>query len=87
MPMDIHFSAPFTLPLNDEIFNNLVAQVVGMSGSSIAEAVCKTVVRTLATRTGLRWTPQGLDAVLAGRTAMLNDSYDAFCEQHSLLVA
>jgi hypothetical protein len=35
----------------------------------------------------MRWTPEGLDAVLAVRTAVLNDTYDAFCEQHSLLVA
>ena len=36
---------------------------------------------------GMRWTPEGLDAVLAVRTAVLNDTYDAFCEQHALLVA
>ncbi len=56
-------------------------------GSGIAEAACKTVVSTRAKRTGMRWTPEGLDAVLAVRTAVLNDSYDVFCEQHSLLVA
>jgi hypothetical protein len=56
-------------------------------GSGIAEAACKTVVSTRAKRTGMRWTPEGLDAVLAIRTAVLNDTYDAFCEQHSLLVA
>ena len=56
-------------------------------GSGIAEAGCKTVVSTRAKRTGMRWTPEGLDAVLAVRTAVLNDTYDAFCEQHSLLVA
>jgi len=56
-------------------------------GSGIAEAACKTVVSTRAKRTGMRWTPEGLDAVLAVRTAVLNDTYDAFCEQHSLLVA
>src|SRR5712692_8775227 len=56
-------------------------------GSGIAEAACKTVVSTRAKRTGMRWTPEGLDAVLAVRTAVLNDAYDAFCEQHSLLVA
>jgi hypothetical protein len=56
-------------------------------GSGIAEAACKTVVSTRVKRTGMRWTPEGLDAVLAVRTAVLNDSYDAFCEQHSLLVA
>jgi hypothetical protein len=56
-------------------------------GSGIAEAACKTVVSTRAKRTGMRWTPEGLDAVLAARTAVLNDTYDAFCEQHSLLVA
>ncbi len=56
-------------------------------GSGIAEAGCKTVVSTRAKRTGMRWTPEGLDAVLAVRTAVLNDTYDAFCEQHALLVA
>lgn len=56
-------------------------------GSGIAEAGCKTVVSTRAKRSGMRWTPEGLDAVLAVRTAVLNDTYDAFCEQHSRLVA
>lgn len=56
-------------------------------GSGIAEASCKMVVSTRAKRTGMRWTPEGLDAVLAVRTAVLNDTYNAFCEQHSRLVA
>ena len=56
-------------------------------GSGIAEAACKTVVSTRAKRSGMRWTPDGLDAVLAVRTAVLNDTYDSFCEQQSLLVA
>jgi hypothetical protein len=56
-------------------------------GSGIAEAGGKTLVSTRAKRTGMRWTPEGLDAVLAVRTAVLNDTYDAFCEQHALLVA
>ncbi len=56
-------------------------------GSGIAEAACKTVVSTRAKRAGMRWTPEGLDAVLAVRTAVLNDTYDSFCEQHALLVA
>jgi hypothetical protein len=50
-------------------------------------SACKTAVSTRAKRTGMRWTPEGLDAVLAVRTAVLNDTYDDFCEQHSLLVA
>jgi len=56
-------------------------------GSGIAEASCKMVVSTRAKRTGMRWTSAGLDAVLAVRTAVLNDTYDGFCEQHSHLVA
>ena len=56
-------------------------------GSGIAEAACKTVVSTRAKRAGMRWTPDGLDAVLAVRTAVLNDTYDSFCEQQSLLIA
>jgi hypothetical protein len=47
-------------------------------GSGIAEAACKTVVSTRAKRTGMRWTPEGLDALLALRTAVLNETYDAF---------
>jgi hypothetical protein len=47
-------------------------------GSGIAEAACKTVVSTRAKRSGMRWTPQGLDAVLALRTCVLNQSYDCF---------
>jgi hypothetical protein len=56
-------------------------------GSGIAEAACKTVVSTRAKRAGMRWTPDGLDAVLSVRTAVLNDTYDSFCVQQSLLVA
>jgi hypothetical protein len=56
-------------------------------GSGIVEASCKMVVSTRAKRTGMRWTPAGLDAVLALRTAVLNGTYDAFCEQHSQLLA
>lgn len=56
-------------------------------GSGIAEAACKTVVSTRAKRAGMRWTPEGLDAVLALRTAVLNDTYDDFWEHRSRLVA
>jgi hypothetical protein len=47
-------------------------------GSGVAEAACKTVVSTRAKRSGMRWTPVGLDALLALRTAVLNETYDAF---------
>ena len=56
-------------------------------GSGIAEAACKTVVDTHAKRTGMRWTPEGVDAVLSLRTAQLNHTYDLFWEQQSHLVA
>jgi hypothetical protein len=45
-------------------------------GSGIAEAACKVVVSTRAKRAGMRWTPQGLDAILALRTAALNLDFD-----------
>jgi hypothetical protein len=45
-------------------------------GSGIAEAACKTVVATRAKRSGMRWTPAGLDAILALRTAVLNKDFD-----------
>ena len=45
-------------------------------GSGIAEAACKTVVSTRAKRSGMRWTPEGLDAILALRTAALNGEFD-----------
>lgn len=47
-------------------------------GSGIAEAACKTIVSTRAKRAGMRWTPDGLDALLALRTSVLNQSYDSF---------
>lgn len=47
-------------------------------GSGIAEATCKTVVSTRTKRSGMRWTPQGLDALLPLRTAVLNGAYDQF---------
>lgn len=45
-------------------------------GSGIAEAACKTVVSTRAKRAGMRWTPDGLDALLALRTSVLNQQFD-----------
>lgn len=45
-------------------------------GSGIAEAACKVVVSTRAKRAGMRWTPNGLDAILALRTAVLNKDFD-----------
>jgi len=56
-------------------------------GSGIAEAACKTVVETRAKRAGMRWTPEGLDALLPLRTAKLNHTYDEFWEEQSRLVA
>ena len=50
-------------------------------GSGIAEAACKTIVSTRAKRSGMRWTPDGLDALLPLRTAVLNDIYDSFWEE------
>jgi len=50
-------------------------------GSGIAEAACKTIVSTRAKRSGMRWTPQGIDALLPLRTAVLNEAYDAFWEE------
>jgi hypothetical protein len=47
-------------------------------GSGVAEAACKTIVSTRAKRSGMRWTPDGLDAVLALRTSVLSQSYDSF---------
>jgi len=56
-------------------------------GSGIVEAACKTVVSTRAKRAGMRWTPDGLDAVLALRTSVLNKTYDEFWEEQPCLVA
>jgi hypothetical protein len=49
-------------------------------GSGIAEAACKTIVCTRAKRSGMRWTPEGIDALLPLRTAVLNGTYDSFWE-------
>jgi len=56
-------------------------------GSGVAEAACKTVVSTRAKRAGMRWTPEGLDAVLALRTAVLNGTYHEFWKGRPHLVA
>lgn len=56
-------------------------------GSGIAEAACKTVVSTRMKRSGMRWTPAGLDALLALRTARLNGTFDEFWEPRFHLVA
>jgi hypothetical protein len=56
-------------------------------GSGIAEAACKTVVSTRMKRSGMRWTPAGLDALLALRTARLNGTFDAFWKSRFHLVA
>lgn len=56
-------------------------------GSGIAEAACKTVVSTRVKRAGMRWTPQGLDALLPLRTAVLNSSFDAFWQRRSHALA
>ena len=45
-------------------------------GSGIAEAACKTVVSTRAKKSGMRWTPRGLAAVLALRSALLSQTFD-----------
>jgi hypothetical protein len=50
-------------------------------GSGIAEAACKTIVSTRAKRSGMRWTPEGLDALLPVRTAVLNGAYDSLWQQ------
>jgi hypothetical protein len=49
-------------------------------GSGIAEAACKTIVSTRAKRSGMRWTPAGLDALLPLRTSVLNGTYDSLWE-------
>jgi hypothetical protein len=56
-------------------------------GSGIAEAACKRVVSTRFKQTGMRWTPDGLDAILPLRTAKLNRTFDQFWQTQSQLVA
>ena len=50
-------------------------------GSVIAEAAWKTIVNTRTKRCGMRWTPEGVDALLHLRTAVLNGIYDSFWEE------
>lgn len=56
-------------------------------GSGIAEAAWKTVVATRLKRSGMRWTLDGLDALLPLRTCVLNQTYDAFWEGQPRLIA
>lgn len=67
---------------NAERMRYPVFRAQGMQiGSGIAEAACKTIVSTRAKRSGMRWTPEGLDALLPLRTAVLNKAYDSLWEQ------
>ena len=69
---------------NAERMRYPVFRAQGMQiGSGIAEASCKTVVSTRAKRAGMRWTPEGLDALLPLRTSVLNGSFDAFWQGRS----
>ncbi len=56
-------------------------------GSGIAEAACQGVVATRLKRSGMRWTPDGLDALLPLRTSVLNHTYDDFWQGQLRLVA
>src|SRR6266699_89896 len=73
---------------NAERMRDPVFRAQGMHvGSGIAEAACKTVVATRLKRSGMRWTPAGLDALLPLRTSVLNRTYDDFWEGQPRLVA
>lgn len=59
-----------------------------MMGSGMVESGCRSVVGTRLKRSGMRWTPTGLDAVLPVRTAVLNGTFDPWWQsQHRCLVA
>jgi hypothetical protein len=63
--------------INQQRMRYPVFRAQGMHlGSGIAEAACKTVVSTRAKRSGMRWTPQGLAAILALRTAVLSQEFE-----------
>lgn len=67
---------------NEERMRYPVFRAQGMHiGSGIAEAACKTIVSKRAKGCGMRWTPEGLDALLPLRTAVLNGAYDSFWEE------
>ncbi len=67
---------------NAERMRYPVFRAQGMhSGSGEASAACKTIVSTRAKRSGMRWTPEGLDALLPLRTSVLNKAYDSLWEQ------
>ena len=69
------------------VSGGMVITLRGDLGSGIAEAACKRVVSTRFKQTGMRWTPDGLDAILPLRTAKLNRSFDQFWQTQSQLVA
>ena len=69
-------------PCQRDAFGGAPALAQGMHvGSGIAEAACKTIVSTRAKRSGMRWTPEGIDALLPLRTSVLNRAYDSLWEQ------
>jgi hypothetical protein len=69
-------------PTNAQRLRSPVFRAQGMHlGSGIAEAACKTMVSTRAKRSGMRWTPEGIDALLPVRTSVLNGAYDSLWKQ------
>jgi hypothetical protein len=50
-------------------------------GSGITEAACKSVIMQRTKRSGQRWHPHGVDAVLALRSHLLNDRLDPIVSQ------
>jgi hypothetical protein len=69
-------------PTNAQRMRYPVFRAQGMHlGSGIAEAACKTIVSTRAKRSGMRWTPEGIDALLPLRTSVLNGAYDSLWKQ------
>lgn len=47
-------------------------------GSGVVEAACKCVVGTRCKRSGMRWTRDGLDAVLTNRCLLLNERWEEY---------
>ena len=51
--------------------------------TGVVEAGCRTIVGTRLKRSGMRWTVEGANAILALRCAILSNRFDDFWERRA----
>ena len=52
-------------------------------GSGVAEGACRHLVKDRLERTGMRWTPEGAQAILDLRSTYLNEDWEDFWRHYT----